>query len=93
MYIVNGEGRFMGLETAKGFSDPLIEKIRNKKKQFDEEKDILSVMEKGLSTITKTNAAKKAAKDYPGTKTPGREFSGKRVSVKLRLEEKQHLLS
>jgi len=93
MYIVNGEGRFMGLQTTTGFSDPLIEQIRKKKKQFDDEQDILSVMAKGFSSFAKQKCVKKHAIDYPETNTPGREISGKRVSIKLRLGEKQNLLS
>ena len=92
MYIVNGEGRFMGLQTSNGFSDPLIEQIRKKKEQYDEEKDILNVMAKGFSSLAKQKGSKKAAKDYPGTKTPGREITGKRASVKIRLNEKRSLL-
>ena len=92
MYIVNGEGRFMGLQTSNGFSDPLIEQIRKKKEQYDEEKDILNVMAKGFSSLVKQKGSKKAAKDYPGTKTPGREITGKRASVKIRLNEKRSLL-
>ena len=92
MYIVNGEGRFMGLQTATGFSDPMIEKIRNKKKQFDEEKDILSKMSVEFSSLAKKNRSKKEAKDYPETITPGREISGERTSIKNRLCEKNALL-
>ena len=93
MYIVNGQGRFMGLQTATGFSDPLIEKIRIKKRQHDEENKILSVMANGFSSISKQKQSKQNAKDFPATATPGREISGRRSSVLLRLGEKKDLLT
>lgn len=93
MYIVNGQGRFMGLQTSTGFSDPLIEQIRVKKSQYDEENRMLSVMAKGFSTLASQKGSKKSAKDYPETTTPGREKSGCRASVKQRLREKSALLA
>ena len=92
MYIVNGEGRFMGLQTKTGFSDSMIRKIRDKKKQFDSEKNVLTMVADSFSSLAKLKGAKKKPKDYEKTATPGREHSGQRASVRLRLQEKQTLL-
>ena len=86
--VVDGRGTHYGY-VDEGFSDHTFAMIEKRKQNQKEQRARLALYNR-LGTLGKEEKKKKTEKKpCPVTETPGREHTGKRVSIKKRLSEKR----
>ena len=86
--VVDGRGRFYGF-FRNGFNDHTREQVLKKKKEYEEKDERLKKYSE--VTVTMKEKEKKKAKDYPSS-AGGREYTGRRASIRALLQEKRQIL-
>ena len=86
--VVDGRGRFYGFFENK-FDDNTRKQVLKKKKEYEEKSQRMDQYKELSVTINKKG--NKKAKDYP-TEAKGREYTGRRTSIRALLNEKRRLL-